>query len=141
MKKFFLLIAVICVTLHSCSQPSPSQDKELEVGVVTPTRSGVSQTYVGKVGARAAIFILRWSVNGNVEGQYSHPDDGGTMIYQLKGINTADGEMQLTEYTKGKQSAVVTLRKSVANGLILWNGPMHNTDGRVLPVTMTRRVD
>ncbi len=126
---FFALILSSCVP--PATQPEATQNTYIPMGT--------SQTYVGTVGSRSAIFILTWQPDGNVTGQYNHPDDGPSVVYQLRGSNTSEGQLVLTEYTGSSQSAIITLKKSISQGLISWNGKMHNTDGRVMPVSLTRR--
>lgn len=98
---------------------------------------GTAQAYAGTVGSRSAIFTLTWQPDGNVVGSYYHPADGAT--YQLRGKNTSDGQLVLTETTAGIQSAIITLKKTISGSLITWSGTMHNTDGRVIPVSFSRR--
>jgi hypothetical protein len=100
---------------------------------------GTVQNYGGNVGSRFALFQLTWQPDGNVVGSYYHPADNGAITYTLRGKNTANGQLVLTEYTRGNQTAILTLNKSIQQGLITWSGKMHNTDGRVIPVSFTRR--
>lgn len=101
---------------------------------------GTVQQYGGNVGSRFAMFQLTWQPNGNVVGSYHHPADNGSISHQLKGINTAQGQLVLTEFTHGQQTAIITLSKSIRGELVTWSGNMHNTDGRILPVNITRRL-
>ena len=100
---------------------------------------GTLQNYGGYVGSRFALFQLTWQPDGNVVGSYNHPADNGAITYILRGKNTANGQLVLTEYTRGSQTAILTLNKSIQQGLITWSGKMHNTDGRVISVSFTRR--
>ena len=104
---------------------------------------GTAQTYVGSVGVHSAVFVLTWQADGNVVGHYYHPDNSG-VILNLKGKNTGNGELVLTEYAAEVQSAILTLKKTTSRGLIVWSGKMHNTDqhgSHVLDVTFTRKAD
>lgn len=122
--------------LSSCAAPSQGP-VTAEPQFSQP--NGDTHTYDGTVGNRTSIFTLTWHSDGNVQGHYQDLADGAGMTYQLKGNNTRNGELVLTEYTAGKQSAILTLKKSLANGRITWSGKMHNTDGRVWKVSFSRR--
>ena len=134
-----LLMCGIALSVVSCVPPSPP----VEIQAAVPTDDpfmiyGKSQAYSGSVGSRAAIFTLTWAEDGNVAGRYYHPGDG--VVFQLKGKNTSDGQLVLTEFANGTQSAILTLSKSVSQRFITWTGKMHNTDGGVIPVTFSRRL-
>jgi len=122
--------------LASCAAPTQGP-VTAEPQVSQP--NGDTHTYDGTVGNRTSIFTLTWQSDGNVQGHYQDLEDGAGMTYQLKGNNTRNGELVLTEYTAGRQSAILTLKKSLANGRITWSGKMHNTDGRVWKVSFSRR--
>lgn len=122
--------------LASCAAPSQAP---LTAEPQVSQANGDTYTYDGTVGNRASIFTLTWQSDGNVQGHYQDLADGAGTTYQLKGNNTRNGELVLTEYTAGKQSAILTLKKSLANGGITWSGKMHNTDGRVWKVSFSRR--
>jgi hypothetical protein len=134
-----LLMCGIALSVVSCVPPSPP----VEIQAAVPTEDpfmiyGKSQAYSGSVGSRAAIFTLTWAEDGNIAGSYYHPGDG--VVFQLKGKNTSDGQLVLTEFANGTQSAILTLSKSVSQCFITWTGKMHNTDGGVIPVTFSRRL-
>ncbi len=127
---------VSCVSTTSSSAPSQAAYEE-------SAPVGNAQTYVGSVGVHSAVFVLTWQSDGNVTGHYYHPDNSG-VIFKLRGKNTSLGELVLTEYAAEVQSAVITLKKSTAHGLIVWSGKMHNTEkheGKVLDVSFTRKAD
>lgn len=93
--------------------------------------------YSGSVGKLPAEFTLNWLDQGRVSGSYFHPK-GKNIVYQLNGLNPADGVLNLTESTDGNVTSSITLAKSVNNGKIVWSGTMRNTDGRKLPVSFSR---
>lgn len=142
MKTALSFIAAASFTLVSCVPPTSQSTVEND-GAINPMNDfiyGTVQNYGGSVDSRFAFFQLTWQADGNVAGSYYHPGDNGSITYQLRGKNTANGQLVLTEFTQGRQSALLTLSKSVnPNGLITWSGKMHNTDGRVIPVSFTRR--
>lgn len=131
-----LAMTAVIWLLASCATPTQSP-----VTAEAPADQpyGDTHSYNGTVGKRTATFTLTWQSDGNVLGNYQDLADGPGMTYQLKGNNTRNGELVLTEYTAGKQSAILTLKKSLANGRITWSGKMHNTDGRVWKVSFSRR--
>ena len=132
-----LLMCGIALSVVSCVHPSAPAETQAAIPTEDPFMIyGKSQAYSGSVGARAAIFTLTWAEDGNVAGRYYHLGDG--VVFQLKGKNTTDGQLVLTEFANGTQSAILTLSKSVSQRLITWTGEMHNTDGRVLAVTFSR---
>lgn len=123
---------VSCTTSSSPTESNALQEQDFAYGTV--------QQYGGNVGSRFAMFQLTWQPNGNVTGSYHHPADNGSISYQLKGKNTAQGQLVLTEFTHGQQTAIITLSKSIRGELVTWSGNMHNTDGRIIPVNITRRL-
>lgn len=134
-----LLMCGIALSVVSCVPPSAPAETQAAVPTEDPFMIyGKSQAYSGSVGSRAAIFTLTWAEDGNVAGSYYHPGDG--VVFQLKGKNTSDGQLVLTEFANGTQSAILTLSKSVSQCFITWTGKMHNTDGGVIPVTFSRRL-
>ena len=141
MKTTLSFITAASFTLLSCTPPAdttPAANQTVP-GQVDYYVYGTQQNYGGTVGSRFAYFQLTWQPDGNVSGSYYHPADNGAITYQLRGKNTANGQLVLTEFTNGSQSAILTLSKSINQGLITWSGKMHNTDGRVIPVSFTRR--
>ncbi|MFY7817076.1 MAG: hypothetical protein ACOVRB_01790 [Akkermansiaceae bacterium] len=130
----------LCVSfaITSCTPPTPSEPSHMISE--QEFAYGTAQQYGGNVGTRFAMFQLIWQSNGNVVGGYYHPDDQGRISYELKGKNTAEGQMVLTEFTRGKPTAILTLHKTRTSSdpLITWSGEMHNMDGRVFPVSITR---
>lgn len=93
--------------------------------------------YTGKVGRLEAIYDIRWNSDDSVTGTYSYPSRPGA-VYRLDGHNREQGKLYLEEYTGDVLSARCFLTKRIADGQILWEGEMRNTDGRVLPMTMAR---
>lgn len=93
--------------------------------------------YRGKVGKLEAVFSLEWHDDGSVSGAYAYPSKPGT-VYGLAGSNPAEGELYLEEYTGDTLTARCALKKTVTNGVIVWRGEMHNTDGRVLEMEFAR---
>lgn len=141
MKVTLALITILGFSLVSCTPPASSSSaaNDMEANQLNDYVYGTVQNYGGSVGSRFAFFQLTWQPDGNVAGSYYHPADNGAITYQLRGKNTANGQLVLTEYTSGRQTAILTLNKSIVQGLITWSGNMHNTDGRVIPVSFTRR--
>lgn len=141
MKIKFAAFAVVGSALVSCVPPESNNSSQNNVGINSTNdfAYGTIQDYGGQVGSRFAYFQLTWQADGNVVGSYYHPSDNGAITYTLRGKNTANGQLVLTEYTRGSQTAILTLNKSINQGLITWSGKMHNTDGRVIPVSFTRR--
>lgn len=137
--KFLFPIALASLALIACTPPASDSTASNQVNQLDDFAYGTVQNYGGSVGSRFAMFQLTWQPDGNVVGSYYHPDASGSITYQLKGKNTANGQLVLTEYTQGRQTAILTLNKSIRQGLITWSGNMHNTDGRVIPVSFTRR--
>jgi hypothetical protein len=136
--KFLIPITMAMLALIACTPPASKSTTGSSVNSLDEDTNGTVQQYGGSVGSRYANFQLTWKTSGNVVGSYEHPADHGAIRYQLKGINTADGQLVLTEYTQGRQTAILTLNKSISQSLITWSGTMHNTDGRVIPVSFTR---
>jgi len=139
MMKLLFTTAIASLALIACTPPATNANQGSEINQIDDFAYGTIQNYGGSVGSRYAMFQLTWQPDGNVVGSYYHPADNGTITYQLKGKNTANGQLVLTEYTQGRQTAILTLNKSINQGLITWSGNMHNTDGRVIPVSFTRR--
>lgn len=139
MMKLLFTTAIASLALIACTPPATNATQGSEINQIDDFAYGTIQNYGGSVGSRYAMFQLTWQPDGNVVGSYYHPADNGTITYQLKGKNTANGQLVLTEYTQGRQTAILTLNKSINQGLITWSGNMHNTDGRVIPVSFTRR--
>jgi hypothetical protein len=139
MMKLLFTTAIASLALIACTPPATNVTQGSEINQINDFAYGTIQNYGGSVGSRFAMFQLTWQPDGNVVGSYYHPADNGTITYQLKGKNTANGQLVLTEFTQGRQTAILTLNKSIQQGLITWSGKMHNTDGRVIPVSFTRR--
>ncbi len=95
-------------------------------------------TYFGNTGSKKAVFILRWPAKGRRVTGYYYTTDRPRRRYVLTGENYQDGRLVLHEHTRGKETAVLRLRKSTPSGRIRWSGTMHNTDGRKIPVQFGR---
>lgn len=98
------------------------------------TRGG---EYKGAVGRMAAVFSIDFHDNGTVSGTYSYPARKG-VVYSLSGNNPRSGELYLEEYTGRQLSAKCYLSKRVTDNSIIWEGKMHNTDGRKLDMHFSR---
>lgn len=105
----------------------------------TATAADVSR-YSGNVGRLAAEYALTWHGDRTVTGSYSYPDRPGT-TYRLEGSNPREGELYLVEYTGDRITARCNLAKTLTDGEIIWAGTMHNTDGRRLPMRLSRNRD
>jgi len=103
-----------------------------------PATDEAPREYVfnGKVGAKEAIFRLRFETGGRVVGTYTQ---GGT-TYRLEGRHPK-GRMLLDEYTGEKLTAHIELNLvSETATQVHWEGTMRNTppDNRVLPIYFDR---
>ncbi len=96
-----------------------------------------SSTYTGKTGSKDATFVLNWGTGSRVTGYY-FTDDSPNRHYRLSGRNDRSGQLLLREYDHGRMTARIQLRKRVVGGQVRWSGTMFNTDGRRIPVTLTR---
>jgi len=137
MKPQAIATLLLSAVLSCCVPPAANPSTQSETP--DPPIYGQSQTYIGTVGTRDAVFTLDWQDGGIVNGSYYHTDVGPGIRYVLKGKNTASGELVLTEYSPTVQTAVITLKKSVSRGTITWSGKMHNTDGNIRPVKLMRQ--
>jgi hypothetical protein len=141
MLKFIFSGLIASFFLFSCANRNSNEttDTPAQTNPIDEEVFGKAHFYGGNVGKQFTMFQLTWQENGNVSGFYYHPPYNSSKLYELKGKNTSSGELVLTEYTHGSQSAILTLKKSHQKELIEWTGTMHNTDGNVLPVNFTRR--
>lgn len=92
--------------------------------------------FTGKVGAKEAVFRLRFESGAHVVGTYTQ---GGT-TYRLEGRHPK-GRMLLDEYTGEKLTAHIELNLVTETATqVRWEGTMRNTppDNRVLPVYFER---
>jgi hypothetical protein len=102
------------------------------------------EVYGGSVGKLEAVFILEWDDdNGIVSGYYYYPSRGRARTYRLEGTNPKPGVLMLREFTTthsgGEElSANCRLVKRVTEDRIVWEGQMHNTDGRSLKMNFWR---
>jgi hypothetical protein len=96
-----------------------------------------SSAYQGQVGKSKVEANLDFYQDGRVIGQYVTQLLGN--VYQLEGENPKDGLLRLREYTNGRHTADVELRKGVEDGKMAWVGQMHNRDGRVVKVVFIKK--
>jgi len=47
--------------------------------------------------------------------------------------------MELVEYTNKRESATLTLTKTIQDNVVVWQGTMYNTNGRIFPVVIARK--
>jgi hypothetical protein len=142
MLKYTFTAIVASIAISSCAnktETTATTDNQTATNPIDEEVVGTAQFYGGNVGKKFTMFQLTWQENGNVVGFYYHPPYNASTLYELKGKNTGSGELILTEYTSGNQSAILILKKSMKNELIEWTGTMHNTDGQKFPVNFTRR--
>jgi|GEM_PF-1564008 len=93
--------------------------------------------YTGAVGRLEARFSLDFHDDGSVKGRYSYPSRKG-VVYTLRGTNPRPGELYLEEYTGRELTARCYLVKELTGEAVVWEGEMHNTDGRVFPMWFSR---
>jgi hypothetical protein len=136
-----ILLAILSLTtaLHA---DQASLDKLVKTEQANVDNEAVS-VYGGKVGKLEAVFFIEWAGVGNpVEGHYYYPSRGKETRYKLKGSNPKDGVLLLEELTKKdgiwKLSATCRLAKRAAEGRVVWEGTMNNTDGRELEMSFSR---
>jgi hypothetical protein len=141
MLKFIFSAMIASFAMISCAhrKTDDTSDHPTQTNPIDDEVYGTAHFYGGNIGKKFTMFQLTWQENGNVAGFYYHPPYNSSKLYELKGKNTGSGELILTEYTSGNQSAILTLKKSIKKELIEWTGTMHNTDGGVFPVNFTRR--
>lgn len=90
------------------------------------------------------MFFLEWDDHNKiVNGHYYYPARGRHRTYRLEGTNPQPGVLLLRELTPtaagGEElSASCRLAKRVKGGRVIWEGEMHNTDGRALKITFSR---
>jgi len=102
------------------------------------------EVYGGSVGKLEAVFFLEWDDHNKiVNGYYYYPARGRHRTYRLEGTNPQPGVLLLREFTPtatgGEElSANCRLAKRVKGGRVIWEGEMHNTDGRALKMTFSR---
>src|SRR6267143_1066974 len=104
--------------------PSPSG--------TTPKR--VKLSYSGTVGKATTKWDLEWD-NDTVTGTYYYLNDTPHINYRLRGAYVS-GVLQLDEYTNDVFSAHISLLKRSESDEIIWDGQMHNADGRYFRMTM-----
>lgn len=112
------------ITLPASETPEP---------VVTSTSH-----YSGNVGKLEAAWEINWLSDGTVKGRYYYPSRGSQTTYALVGRNPQEGYLVLDEYTNGTKTATIHLNKSVTDSQVIWNGMMHNADGRELSTRLIR---
>lgn len=99
--------------------------------------AAAENTYSGYVGRLEAEFQLSWLEDGIVSGSYHYPQRPGT-TYGIYGVNPAEGELFLAEYTGDRLTASCALRKRLEAEVIIWEGIMMNEDGRHFPMAFAR---
>ncbi|MAS95836.1 MAG: hypothetical protein CMO55_21745 [Verrucomicrobiales bacterium] len=92
--------------------------------------------YQGNVGKLKATFQIEWD-GEKVSGSYSYNNRPGT-VYTLQGNNPEPGVINLSEYTGNELTARCQLTKRVTDDEIIWEGRMHNTDGREFLMSFSR---
>jgi hypothetical protein len=103
------------------------------------------EVYRGSVGKSEAVFFLEWgTANGAVSGYYYYTARGRNQTYRLEGSNPGPGVLLLREFTFKENggeilSANCRLVKRISGDWVIWEGQMHNTDGRALRMTFSRR--
>ena len=102
-----------------------------------PAPAAAENTYSGYVGRLDAEFRLAWGDDGTVRGSYHYPARPGT-VYRIEGLNPAEGELFLAEYTGDRLTARCALRKRLEADAIVWEGVMMNEDGRHFPMAFAR---
>lgn len=104
------------------------------------------EVYGGSVGKLEAVFLLEWDDHNKiVNGYYYYPARGRHCAYRLDGTNPQPGVLLLREFTPtaagGEElSANCRLAKRVKGGRVIWEGEMHNTDGRALKMAFSRAI-
>jgi PDZ domain len=98
----------------------------------TPKR--VKLSYSGTVGRATTKWDLEWD-NDTVTGTYYYLNETPRINYRLQGTHVS-GVLQLDEYTNDVFSAHISLVKRSENDEIIWDGQMHNADGRYFKMTM-----
>lgn len=140
MKPIFTLLSVFLLA----ASPSTAADLDDLVRVEQSRVDNESvSVYGGNVGKAQAIFAIEWTGTGNpISGYYYYVSRPKT-VYTLTGSNPKDGVILLAEYTPQPNGQAVatancTLTKRTANGRIIWEGVMNNTDGRKFPISFSR---
>lgn len=110
---------------------------ENATAAVPASPAAAEATYSGYVGRLEAEFQLSWLEDGTVSGSYHYPQRPDT-IYGIHGVNPAEGELFLAEYTGDRLTASCALRKRLEADVIVWEGIMMNADGRHFPMAFAR---
>lgn len=105
--------------------------------IETPAPAAAENVYSGYVGRLDAEFRLAWREDGTLNGSYHYPQRPGT-TYRLVGLNPAEGELFLAEYTGDQLTAKCLLHKRLEADAIVWEGLMMNEDGRHFPMAFAR---
>ena len=142
--KVFLLI-LISLPLVSVYSSAETLDDRVAYEQRNVDNEAVA-AYGGNVGKLDAIFLIEWDVepNNTLNGFYFYPSRGRELQYRLTGTNPKPGVLVLQEFTPTANggevlSATCRLTKRVSGDRVIWEGKMNNTDGRVLPMSFSRK--
>lgn len=102
-----------------------------------PGPAAEENLYSGYVGRMDAEFRLAWHEDGTLSGSYHYPQRPDA-TYRLLGLNPAEGELFLAEYTGDRLTAKCLLHKRLEADAIVWEGLMMNEDGRHFPMAFAR---
>lgn len=137
------------ILLATLSTVCPSVAETLEDRVVSEQRGVDNEAvaaYGGRVGKLEAVFLIEWDgePNNTLNGFYYYPSRGRELKYRLTGTNPKPGVLVLQEFTTTANggevlSATCRLTKRVSGGRVIWEGRMNNIDGRVLPMSFSRK--
>jgi hypothetical protein len=136
--------ALILILFRVSTEASPLDDLVARERAEGADNEAV-EVYGGSVGKLEAVFILEWDdYNGIVSGYYYYPSRGRARTYRLEGTNPKPGVLMLREFTTTQSggeelSANCRLVKRVTEDRIVWEGQMHNADGRALKMSFSRR--
>lgn len=140
---FYSLIAGLCACAHPLFASSVDDLAAYEQRNVD---NEAVAAYGGKVGKLDAIFFIEWDgePNNTLDGFYYYPSRGRNLRYRLSGTNPKPGVLVLQEFTTKATggevlSATCRLTKRVSGDRVIWEGKMNNTDGRVLPMSFSRK--
>ncbi len=118
--------------LHAATNPKINAGTNVSSDAIVTLKS----YYKGKIGSSPVSVRLGFNSDRVVTGYYISHKTGRE--YELKGDNIIDGVLSLREYTNGRYTADLELKKSWRNNRLIWHGKMHNKDGRVVDVTIEK---
>ncbi len=127
--------AIMAQTTASTAPPATPATTNTATTASSSNEFGREHTFTGKVGAKEAIFRLRFEPSGHVTGTYTQ--DGST--YRLEG-RRPKGKMLLDEFTGEQVTAHIEVNLIESATVIRWEGTMRNSppDNRVLPIYFER---